>query len=293
MTGMYVEMGGEGVSYHIEAHPAATIFPLMGGIELAGLVDDIRAHGLLEPIVLADGRVLDGRNRLRACELAGVEPRFVMWEPNGMTPTEWVVSHNLHRRHLTTGQRAALALDLLPRLEEEARNRKATSGPGKYGGEPLSPESDEAVGRSDEKAAVLVGVGRTTVADAKRIQKHDPTGEIVNQMRAGELNVQQAQRKVGIAAGTENGQGQLKGNKTDALGREMPVYFGKGDKWDEATGPLKRYLTAWEKRGYEFGHVNPREAKKRLDVIDQLIDGLAHARADLEPRSHKARSFSL
>jgi hypothetical protein len=41
--------------------------------------DDIRQNGLVEPVALLDGLVLDGRNRLRACEIAGVEPRFVEW----------------------------------------------------------------------------------------------------------------------------------------------------------------------------------------------------------------------
>jgi ParB-like nuclease domain len=55
----------------LEFHPLANIFPLIEGYELARLVDDIRTHGLREPVVLYQGRVLDGRNRLRACEAAG------------------------------------------------------------------------------------------------------------------------------------------------------------------------------------------------------------------------------
>jgi ParB-like chromosome segregation protein Spo0J len=57
----------------ISSHPAADLFPFMSDDELAELAVDIRAHGLLEPIVLLDGLVLDGRNRLRACEAAGVD----------------------------------------------------------------------------------------------------------------------------------------------------------------------------------------------------------------------------
>jgi len=65
-------------------------------------------------------------------------------------------------------------------------------------------------------------------------------------------------------------------------------YFGKGDKWKESTEPLRRYLAAWEKRGFEFAHLNPRQAAARVKRIDGLIDGLIAARADLEPRSEKA-----
>lgn len=267
-------------------HPASGVFPLMDDAGLAALVEDVRAHGLLEPIVLHDGLVLDGRNRLRACELAGVEPRFVEWRPDGMTPVEWVVSMNLHRRHLTTAQRAALALDLLPHLEEEARERSGVRTD-------LRPETDTGsdFGRADAKAAELVGVGRTTVANAKAIQKRDETGEIVDRMRAGEINVAQAAREVGferLGQGSGGGSAALLPTRRDTAGKEQPtVFYGKGDKWRESTLPLVRYLAAWEKRGFEFRHINYREARRRLATVDQLIAQLTAARPDLEQRSRR------
>ena len=281
------------MSYRIESHPAATLFPLMDGIELKALADDITAHGLLEPIVMLDGRVLDGRNRLRACELSGVTPLFVEWVQNGSSPTEWVVSHNLHRRHLTVAQRAALALDLLPRLEAEARERMAEGGR-EYGRGKGSPETDTPIaeGRADEKAAAMVGIGRSSVATAKAIQNRDDSGAVVQAMRSGEVNVQQAAREVGLKTSGQSSTILDSGERT-AHGHAKPVYFGKGDKWLEATQPLARYLKAFEKRDYEFSHVNPREATKRLQVIDELIESLQAARVDLETRSHKARGFGF
>jgi hypothetical protein len=81
-----------------ELHPIAAALPQFDADQLPVLADDIRVHGLREPIVLYEDKVLDGQNRQLACELAGVEPRYV--EYTGDDPVGLVVSANLHRRHL-------------------------------------------------------------------------------------------------------------------------------------------------------------------------------------------------
>src|SRR5262245_17816598 len=107
-------------------HPACLAFPMLPDAELQELADDIKLRGLLNPVVLHQGQVLDGRNRLAACELAGVAPRFTEWSGGG-SPVEWVLATNLIRRHLTASQRAVVALDLLPLLESEAKERQRRS----------------------------------------------------------------------------------------------------------------------------------------------------------------------
>lgn len=87
----------------LEFHPVANIFPLMTGAEYDALVSDIAEHGQHEAIWLYDGMVLDGRNRLRACMDLGIVPEFR--EYSGDDPQAFVVSLNLHRRHLTREQR--------------------------------------------------------------------------------------------------------------------------------------------------------------------------------------------
>jgi N6-adenosine-specific RNA methylase IME4 len=98
----------------------------MDAFALGRLSDDIKQHGLREPIVLLDGLVLDGRNRQEACRLADVEPAFVEYDGTG-DPAVWVVSKNLHRRHLTESQRAMIGAKLLEYHRGAAKERQATS----------------------------------------------------------------------------------------------------------------------------------------------------------------------
>jgi ParB-like nuclease family protein len=105
-------------------HPAAMLFPMLHGTAIGELAADIKFHGLREPIVLdSQGRILDGRNRLRACHLVGVEPRFVEWDGQG-SPVAFVLSRNLHRRHLNESQRSMVAAHAKHLFEHEAIKRR-------------------------------------------------------------------------------------------------------------------------------------------------------------------------
>ena len=116
-------------------HEAANLFPLMEEAALAELAADIKANGLRDPIWRhPDGRIIDGRNRWLACQMVGVECRHRTYDRGDETIVPFVVSHNLHRRHLTTAQRAAVAADIatcgraraqtFPQLRESPRRRR-------------------------------------------------------------------------------------------------------------------------------------------------------------------------
>ena len=85
----------------------------MEGDEYAALVEDIRLNGLREPIwVDQHGRILDGRNRMRACMEAGVPCNKKTFEGDDDAILRFVISKNLHRRHLDASQRALIAAEL-------------------------------------------------------------------------------------------------------------------------------------------------------------------------------------
>ena len=91
----------------VEAHPYADAWPMLREDELAELAADIAATGLRHSIVLHDGMVPDGRNRLAACTIAGVEPTFVGFEGTDDDALAFVQSENNARRHQSKGSLAA------------------------------------------------------------------------------------------------------------------------------------------------------------------------------------------
>src|ERR1700733_7474148 len=111
-------------------HPAACMFPMLKndeGFKLEDLVKSITQTGLLNPIVLQDGKVLDGRNRLAACKLAGKEPLFVDFESLGFEGSieEWVGGQNASRRDLTPSQKAFAALYVIKNFKPTQKQKDA------------------------------------------------------------------------------------------------------------------------------------------------------------------------
>jgi hypothetical protein len=155
-------------------HPF-NVFPVISDAELDELAEDIKANGLTHPIIVYEGKILDGRNRYLACKIAGVTPDF--FEYLGDTPIQFSLSLNLHRRHLTTSQRAAIAVELAT-LPQGARTDLA---------------SNEAR-FSQSEAADIMTVSRSTVQRAADVRTADP--ELLEQVKAGELSLEEARRAV-------------------------------------------------------------------------------------------------
>jgi hypothetical protein len=99
----------------LQFHPLANGFPMMPDEELNDFADDMLKQGQREPIRSYEGKILDGRNRYRACLLKGIEPWIE--EYSGIDPLGFVISMNLQRRHLDTSERAMVSANIanLPR----------------------------------------------------------------------------------------------------------------------------------------------------------------------------------
>lgn len=184
-----------GVLYRV--HPAASEFDLLPDPRLRELADDIAARGLRHPIVRdSDGLILDGRNRLHACRMSGVAPRFDTY--TGDDPVGEIVSNNLQRRHLNEDERALMAVRMLPHYEAQTkvgRPRKA---------EPTLALVDEETSaglhefpeppnerRSTAKAAADFNVAPRRVAQMKRVIEQAP--DLVPEVTAGRMSLSKAE----------------------------------------------------------------------------------------------------
>jgi hypothetical protein len=152
-------------------HPLADLFPLMEGADFDALVNDIKEHGLREPILLFEDQILDGRNRSRACEQANVEPIYQDWISDG-APQAFVVSKNLHRRHLNESQRAMVAAKLA------TRKRQDSLIPGGIYAKKLDGQIPTSSGMAQQEAADLLNVSRSSLVDAKIVQREGSADDI-------------------------------------------------------------------------------------------------------------------
>ena len=161
-----------------ELHPLCTLFPRVTGAEFDGLVADIKAHGLRQPIVLHGGMILDGGNRYRACVEAGVEPVFQEFQGDNLV--SFVLSANLHRRHLSAGQQAAIVAS--------AQDWAKAQTVGK-------PKSGNVTGLATvAERAAKSGASDKTQRMADKVAKADP--ELAKKVAHGEISLPKAVEKV-------------------------------------------------------------------------------------------------
>jgi hypothetical protein len=153
-------------------HEACRLWPDMPEDAFPGFIEDIRKHGLRDAIMLTpSGELLDGKNRARACILAGVELRTEVYHDD---PWKFAISKNEHRRNMTEEEHRKRAR-LAARASEMAANPVGANQLGE-GGEAAPPSIAEAAktnrvtvddvksyrvvekhGTPEEKAAVMSG----------------------------------------------------------------------------------------------------------------------------------------
>jgi ParB-like chromosome segregation protein Spo0J len=156
--------GGVAAQPEFEFHSLADKFPPMTDAEYDALAADIRAHGQREPIVTYEDKILDGRNRYRACRELGLEPwtkRFEDFASTNDSPAAFVVSANIHRRHLTPEQKQAALIELrVANPEKSDRQLAAEAG--------VAHTTMSRATKRAEATGAVVPVGQRVGADGKK-----------------------------------------------------------------------------------------------------------------------------
>lgn len=157
----------------MKPHPYANIFPMMDESELEALSEDIVANGQKEVITIYHNQILDGRNRYAACLKAHITPSTKEL-PTGTDAFKFVISKNLHRRHLDETGRAFLAAGMV-----------------KLGRE-LTPVGVKPI--SVAKAAKALNVSPRSVDRAINIEENAP--ETVEAVKAKEISLAKADAQI-------------------------------------------------------------------------------------------------
>jgi hypothetical protein len=172
-------------------HPFAEHFPRMGAEEYETLKADICEHGQQIPIVKQGDTILDGRHRYDACRELDIEPLIKEWEGSG-SPLAFIVSMNLHRRHLDPGQRGLIAAEIRA-ASPNFRLSQDVDGSGQKSGITF-PEAAELMQVSKatvEDAAVVLEKGTAAEIDAVRTGKAAPSA-VAREIRSGKTPTERA-----------------------------------------------------------------------------------------------------
>jgi len=161
----------------MELHPLCTYFPRMSEDEFNALKDNLQHNGQTHPIYTLDGMILDGGNRYRALSELGIDP--VMIEYTGSNPTQFILSSNLLRRHLTQGQSAAIVS-----ASQSWVNAQAASHSGN------TAQLDTATARAKQS-----GVGHRTQQLADKLIKEAPA-ELVKEVIDGKKSLNKAIKEI-------------------------------------------------------------------------------------------------
>lgn len=231
-------------------HPLSAAFPGLNEENFRALIDDIDANGVREKIVIYEGMILDGWHRYSACMELNVK-NIPALEYEGDDPVGFVLSKNLHRRHLDASQRA-FAIAQLSEWQEK-------SGRPSHNLERI--KSGKITGLSADKAAELAGVSEKTMRQARAATKAAP--EVQEAVTKGEIAVSEAAK---LSKLEPEQQREAVKKKKEAPKREKPKAAPK-----EETVTLAEYNDVVEK--YETLSSNYDALVKELQAVDAIRNG--------------------
>ena len=270
-------------------HPDAALFPMLSEQELAELADDIKANGLREAIKLDHTTeiLVDGRNRERACQLAGIKPRYEVL-PSDIDIFAYIISTNLRRRHLTDEQRRAIILKIKER-NPDLSNRQIAK---------LADVSHSTVNEVCSTGRVLPVEHKTKGKDGKRRPSSNRISDATKAAITADLkNNPVAQRDIalkhGVSVGTVAGiknrlkeAGELKSPIAEHLARRAVVVPRYDTMTREERGMGSREYGAEQHPDYPEGWTRDHVHREQYGRI-QIFTPKEHAERELVKQFHK------
>ena len=172
----------------LEVHPAADLVPRMTDEEFQSLKESIATNGLIHPIIVHDGKILDGRHRREACRQLDRDPPVEDIECDD--PAKYVFGANLARRHLNQSQRALIAAGLAEMYKVDGIARRQANLKQSQAADVLDlAHRDE--GRSRDRAAEVLGISPALVQKATTVL-NDGVAELADSVRAGDTKIEAA-----------------------------------------------------------------------------------------------------
>lgn len=230
-------------------HPAAEIFPMIDGEPFQALCEDIEKNGLQHGIERIDGQIIDGRNRLRACEKVDADVWFEDIElGDDITPLDYVLSVNLHRRHLTEAQRAMVAARARTKFEEEAKARMLS---GKAQPDPME-NLPQGQGAARDRAGEALNVSGRSVDHATKVLELG-SADLIRAVDSGDVAVSTASKLAtslpkgeqtsAVKEAIELKKSSGKRASASSLHRKPKLRAGEGaERLKKATGPLWAFV---------------------------------------------------
>lgn len=222
-------------------HEVSNIFPLMDGDEYEQLKADIARNGLREPIWIdGDGKIIDGRNRHRACLDTGTPEKFRTYEKDDILT--FVIGLNLHRRHLNETQRAVVA----------SKIANIQLGDNQYSNGSANLQTQKV---SQPQAASMLSVSPRTVATVKAVEKESP--ELFEQMASGKITAHEADKKV------KEKKRIAERKEIEDAGANVPV----NDRWNVWQANIETWTAP---RQYDFIITDPPYPREYLPLWEVL-----------------------
>lgn len=240
-----------------EVHPLTKYIPVKANVD--DVAWSIAQNGLQKPVVLYEDQIIEGRVRYAACRQAGVEPTYTHWKGDSDV-FDWMV-----REHIKDHEPDRVGMIQLVAS--------------------VAPYYKLASGSTDIRIRTATGVGlRTARTIAWLVENEKMTPAVLNGTESATSVALEHGYSYGM--GSSRKTGRPRNGKKDGAGG---VHWSKGDRFDEVFVPLKKYLDGWRGRDYKFTHVNPREARYRVEFLKEIKEGVEAALEDLEPRSVSPR----